>query len=124
MKQLDGYNVLIGIPEDYELNLRSDSNLNNSEIGYIHEYGSPATNLPERPFLEPGVEKANTENIKILKEGLVDILDLTGPKGFEIKEMFKEVGSNSVNEVQNKILELGMVKTGQLLNSITYIIED
>lgn len=124
LKHLDDYKVLIGIPEDYDLNIRNDSNLNNSDIGYIHEYGSPATNLPARPFLEPGVEDAEGENIRILNKQLKGILDLTGRKDNEIYNMFSDMGDNTVNEVQNRILDHGMVKTGQLLNSITYIIED
>ena len=45
--------VLVGIPHG---ETRSDSEMTNAQIGYIQETGSPAMNLPPRPFLAPGVE--------------------------------------------------------------------
>ena len=45
--------VLVGIPHG---EARPDSEMTNAQIGYIQETGSPAMNLPPRPFLAPGVE--------------------------------------------------------------------
>ena len=45
--------VLVGIPHG---EARPDSEMTNAQIGYIQETGSPAMNLPPRPFLVPGVE--------------------------------------------------------------------
>ena len=47
--------VLVGIPHG---ETRPDSEMTNAQIGYIQETGSPAMNLPPRPFLAPGVELA------------------------------------------------------------------
>lgn len=45
--------VLVGIPAGPA---REDGEpITNAELGYLHEYGSPATNLPARPALIPGV---------------------------------------------------------------------
>ena len=48
--------VLVGIPESE--NSRDDDAPNNATLGYIHEHGSPANNIPARPFLVPGVAEA------------------------------------------------------------------
>lgn len=48
--------VLVGIPESS--GEHEDSEISNAALGYIHNYGSPAANIPARPFLEPGVEEA------------------------------------------------------------------
>lgn len=52
--------VLVGIPDTTaERNQGEDSGpINNATLGYIHENGSPARNIPARPFLVPGVADA------------------------------------------------------------------
>jgi len=63
--------VLIGIPESEDARNASDegSPIGNAEIGYIQETGSPSNNLPARPFLVPGVEKALPDAVKRLQRG-------------------------------------------------------
>ena len=49
--------VLVGIPDT--TTERDDGEpVNNATLGYIHENGSPAKNIPARPFLVPGVADA------------------------------------------------------------------
>lgn len=47
--------VLVGVPDSTAGNRDDDAPLSNAEIGYIQEMGSPANNIPARPFLVPGV---------------------------------------------------------------------
>ncbi len=48
--------VLVGIPEDTSSRNDEESGpMTNAALGFIHEYGSPANNIPARPFLMPGV---------------------------------------------------------------------
>ena len=53
--------VLVGIPGDVPPR-RPDGTkrtpLTNPTIGYIQEFGSPAANIPARPFLRPGVNSS------------------------------------------------------------------
>lgn len=57
--------VLVGVPE--EKTARSTdpgdppSPMTNASLAYIHNYGSPAANIPARPFMEPGVEAVQKE---------------------------------------------------------------
>jgi hypothetical protein len=56
--ELVGKQVLIGIPDS--TTSRDDEvsqEMTNATLGFIHENGSPAANIPARPFLVPGVEK-------------------------------------------------------------------
>ncbi|HEX4268880.1 MAG TPA: hypothetical protein VHY36_13410 [Steroidobacteraceae bacterium] len=59
LRDLTGSQVLVGIPASTtERESEGGSDMTNSELGYIHEFGSPAANIPARPFLIPGVEKS------------------------------------------------------------------
>ncbi|WP_353164127.1 hypothetical protein [Acinetobacter guillouiae] len=45
--------VLVGIPHG---EARTDADgMTNAQLGYLHEKGSPAKNIPARPFLVPGI---------------------------------------------------------------------
>ena len=60
--------VLVGIQQADDAR-KEGGPIGNAEIGYIQEFGSPANNIPARPFLVPGVEKALPAAIKQLKRG-------------------------------------------------------
>lgn len=87
--------ILVGIPQ--EKNPRSDG-VTNSMIGYVHEFGSPAQNIPARPHLIPGVQAAlpeitNRLNAAVstaLKGGSADAVDI----------FFEQAGQMAVNSVR------------------------
>ena len=53
----------------------SETQINNATLGYIHEHGSPANNIPARPFLVPGVQNAQTKIESRLKKAANAALD-------------------------------------------------
>lgn len=53
--------VYVGIPGKAPEDIRQDGRPPNHILGYIHEYGSPSANIPPRPFLHPGVKRAQPE---------------------------------------------------------------
>jgi hypothetical protein len=65
---LVGKQVLIGIPESTTERDKADGAPTNATLGYIHENGSPAANIPARPFLIPGVESVEDEAVDKLKQ--------------------------------------------------------
>lgn len=75
--------LLIGIPAEHAgrkgdaaaAAAGESTPLNNAEIGYIQETGSPANNIPARPFLVPGVAKIEDKAVVRLKKGASDALD-------------------------------------------------
>ncbi|KAF1069149.1 MAG: hypothetical protein GAK45_01170 [Pseudomonas citronellolis] len=170
IQSLVGQEVLVGIPASQAE--RSDEEpgqpMNNAQLGYVHEYGSPARNIPARPFLEPGVteqqesignhlQKAakaafSGDNTKVQAElnaaGLVASsgarLKITSGE-FEplspstVRNRRKNRGTKSMRAAEKKYLELiangatpeqaqeeagiqPLINTGQLRNSLTYVI--
>jgi|SRR5215469_886760 len=75
IKRLANTTIMVGIPSDEEQphydesggqargkNKRDDNvPVNNATLGYIHETGAPAANIPARPFLSPGVRNSQRE---------------------------------------------------------------
>lgn len=64
IRELVGTQALIGVPEDTtqrDPGDGEDAGITNAALGYIHEFGSPEHNIPARPFLIPGVEKARAD---------------------------------------------------------------
>lgn len=74
IQQLASNEVLVGIPAS--TTERQDGEpINNATIGYIQETGSPANNLPARPFLVPGAQKALPQAEALMKKGAKSALD-------------------------------------------------
>ena len=69
-----GKMVLVGINES-DKTRDDDSPLDNAQLGYIHEFGEPAANIPARPWLVPGVDKVRATCAKILGRGMKESLD-------------------------------------------------
>ncbi len=62
VRDLTKSEILVGIPGENAGREPTPGeppgSITNVELGYIHEFGSPAQNIPARPFLIPGVEGA------------------------------------------------------------------
>ncbi|ODB39599.1 hypothetical protein A9L43_15985 [Pseudomonas mosselii] len=170
IQKLAGQEVLVGIPATEAE--RSDdgqgSSLNNAQIGYILNNGSPAQNIPERRFLEPGVEDQRasiTGHLQAAAKSALDgqsdkvdrslnaagLIASTGVRNklnsgefaplapSTIRNRHKSRGTASMRASEKRYLELiasgsspeqaqaeagiqPLVNTGQLRNSITYVI--
>ncbi len=61
--------VLVGVPSTTagRSGGKNVNAINNAQIGYIHEFGAPAANIPARPHLVPGVESIKPEMIRLLR---------------------------------------------------------
>jgi len=57
--------VLVGIPE--ENTDRQDGPATNALLGYVHEFGSPARNIPPRPWLIPGAQNGLPQALDLMK---------------------------------------------------------
>ena len=143
LKILTSREVYVGVPaEDTE---REDENGNkqgitNAALAYIHENGSPAANIEARPFLHPGI----TDAMPVINQLMRDTAELA-LKGHDPEPGFTHIGLTAVASIKKKIRsnippELGpktlearrrrgvyrthtLVDTGQLLNSITYVVK-
>jgi len=142
IQRLVGQEVLVGIPA--EKSHREDGEpVNNAQLGYIHEFGSPQANIPARPFLIPGVEAVEDRVAERLKNAATAAL--AGKKEVVDSELIG-VGLTAQAAVRHQItsgdhVELAprtlaarrkrgrtetdpLVDTGKLRNSINYVIRE
>jgi len=94
--------VYVGIPanspERVATTLVEHEKISNAALGYIHETGSPARNIPSRAFLRPGV--ANSRNQWLPK------IDAAGQKAMAGEDFMKELqaaGTIAARAVQKRI---------------------
>ena len=105
VKELTKSEVLIGIPDANAERTGDDGKtepITNAGIGYVMEFGSPAQNIPARPFLLPGVESMRDAAVERLK--IAGGKALSGQKSDIEKELTK-VGILGQNAVQAKITD-------------------
>lgn len=136
--------VLVGIPAENTFRKYDPENLQeptNAMLGYIHEYGSPANNIPARPFLIPGIAMAQ-EDIGTLLENSIR-MTLNG-RALDVDRALHRVGLLAQNAVRRRITEgpfiplrpatlarrrargregtSPLIDTTQLRSSITYVV--
>lgn len=139
---MGGKRVLIGIPAPE--NGRNDGAIGNAALGYVHERGSGVRNIPARPFLVPGVQAAEPLTLKTLKVTAQQML--TG-KSEAIDRGLNAAGLIAQSSVKRTLKagegfaplapatlaarrrkgfrgESPLIRTGQLLNSITYVVRE
>lgn len=132
--------VLIGIPGDGSP--RKDSKIGNAALGYIHENGSAARNIPARPFLIPGVRSVGDQAADVLKNAAKKAVtgESTIDKGLHAagmiaqnavkmrirnQEGFAPLANSTLRARKRKGKEgtKALIRTGQLINSIKYVIK-
>lgn len=90
--------VMVGIPSDSS-SRDDDSGVTNSELGYIHEFGAPEANIPARPFLMPGIEKAHDKAIEFLKVAAYNAIEGNAQKSEQGLEAAGMAALDSVTNV-------------------------
>ena len=139
IQNMAGKHVLVGIPADN--NARKDGPITNAALGYIHENGSAAHNIPPRPFLVPGMKVAAPKCADVLKgyakkavtgDATIDqglnaaglIAQASVKKRIVSQEGFTPLKAATLAARKRKGAkgEKALIRTGQLLNSITYVV--
>jgi hypothetical protein len=99
LKELGKDRVLVGVPESKAA--RDDPSANNAYLAAIHENGSAARGIPARPFLRPGVNKAQPQILKILEKACVDkIWDAVFERGDNSRRALSAIGIIAQNSVR------------------------
>lgn len=138
IKNMSNKSALVGIPGD-----QKHGKTSNSELGFIHEFGSDHAHIPARPFLLPGIKKEKNRILEVFKNNLPKVL-----AGEDAHITFNKVGIIARDSIKN-MLRNGpfaplaeatiaarrrsrtsgkagtkpLIDTGQLLNSINYVIK-
>ena len=97
---LTGKQVLIGIPDDHGDRKDGDA-ANNALIGYTMENGSAAQNIPARPHLVPGVQKAEKAAVAQLRKAADAALVGDTRKADQFLEAAGIIGANEVRGMIN-----------------------
>lgn len=132
--------VYVGIPSE-KTSRDDNSPIGNAALGYIHEYGAPENNLPARPFLVPGVKAVRAKLAAIFKKAgqraiegrTLDVERGLNAAGLVAQVAVKKVitdgippplseGTLEKRRARGVTRETPLIDTGQLLNSITYVI--
>lgn len=91
--------VLVGVPQD-ETDRKDGEEVTNSLIGYVHEHGDPAHNIPARPHLIPGIRDA--------RQGISDGMRKAGELALDgkpdaVERQLHRVGALARDSVKRKI---------------------
>jgi hypothetical protein len=65
--------VLVGVPEEGDA--RDEGTIGNASLAYIHDNGAPSVGIPARPFMKPGIAKAQDTINRHLKAAVKASLD-------------------------------------------------
>ena len=96
MRKLAKTRLLIGIPGEGDPH--PDSTFGNVSRGYVFEFGSPATNMPARPHIVPGVEDALPEITARMEAAALAALD-----GGDPRPAMMAAGQAGVNSIRAQI---------------------
>ena len=132
--------VLVGVPHE-GANRKETGPMNNATIAYIQDNGSPAANIPARPFMRPGIKAVQPKVVEALRAGALAALhgEATG-----VDRALNVAGLTAQSSIRGTINagiapplaartlaarrargrtgEKPLVDTGQLRNSINYIV--
>ncbi len=134
--------VMVGIPASRD-SREDGSPISNAEIGYIQEFGAPEANIPPRPFLVPGVESAQDQIVSRLRragaaatrndqtgvEQQLNAAGITGQTAVRVQmtdgdfEPLK-AATLAARRSRGRTGTHPLIDTGQLRNSITYVLRD
>lgn len=74
INELTRKDVLVGVPEA-DAERKDDDPINNATLAYIHDNGSPAANIPARPFMRPGIAAVEEKIASRLKRAANAAID-------------------------------------------------
>jgi hypothetical protein len=97
LKFLGDLRVLVGVPESKAA--RDNPSLNNAYLAAIHENGSAVRGIPPRPFLIPGIRKAQPQVVKILEQACFDAVVQTDYKPRRAIDAAGLAAENSVKKM-------------------------
>ena len=151
LRALSRRRVLVGVPAAN--NQRTDGKIGNAALAYIHNYGAPEANIPARPFMEPGIEDAQPAiktafeyATRAALQGNVEKvdanLDIAGTKAVNAihariqagippplkpatvaARRRRSKGSAYRRKATSASDTTPLIDTGELLKSITYVVE-
>ena len=146
IRKIAANRVLVGIPSEKtarrgEKGFDEQGLINNAALGFIHENGSAAQNIPERPFLIPGVRGIQDDIAKRFEafakarlagdaagaEKQLHIIGLMGQNAVRAKITdgpFTALSERTLaaRRARGRTGTKPLIDTGQLRNSVSYVV--
>ena len=125
--------VKVGLPASVGAKMHDESDLSVAAIGAIHEFGSPARNIPERSFIRTTVQEEQNNIKKLFKkeaeklmDGEQDVDGMLGIVGAYISAKIKKkitdikTPPNAEATVEAKGSSNPLIDSGQMRQSVTW----
>jgi hypothetical protein len=125
--------VRVGLPDAPHA---GDADLTLAQLGMIHEYGAPAAHIPERPFLRPALRNGQpqlarasgkllfeVQNGTLTKFAALSRLGLLGVRLVQENIVHGEFTPLKPATIKRKGSSKPLIDTGQMMQSVTYAIE-
>lgn len=141
VRSLAKRDVLVGIPGDGTDRRDTGAAMDNATLGYIHEFGAPGANIPARPFLIPGVASVKRKTSDRMGRGMnaaligdfaecdrqmhaAGLIAQNAVKGLINSGIAPALSPRtlSARRARGRTGEVSLIDTGQLRNSITYVV--
>lgn len=90
--------VLIGIPGDGE---QREGEVSNALLGYVHEYGNPAQNIPARPFLRPAADQVKGQVVEMFAQAARAVMDGKSEAANKSLNAAGQLGVNTAKAIMN-----------------------
>ena len=138
---IDKKRIMVGIPSD-EIT-RNAEEINNAELGYIHEFGAPEANIPARPFLIPAIMKLMPYVTKQLencgRDAIAGKIEYVSARfeviGMKARDAVKARINSNIQPALSAVTLANrrargvtrtntLVDTGQMRNSVNYVVRD
>jgi hypothetical protein len=113
LKVLADKRVLVGVTED--TSDRPDGKLTNAFLAYIHDNGAPSRGIPARPFMKPGIAKAQGRINREMRLAAKSFIDGNASEGTLALHRAGMVAQNSIRMVISKGEGFSPLKRGTLL---------
>lgn len=127
--------LLVGVPQEKAEREGNSEPITNAELMFIHTNGSPIKNIPKRPTIEPTIDENKERISEMFKKTVNKILsnkedgraDLEKIGLWTVNKIKAKFGSDDlIPNAPSTIAQKGdnnpLIDTGQLRNSITYVI--
>lgn len=132
LESMKNFDLLVGVPQDEAE--REEGEITNAQLMFIHSEGSPVRNIPPRPVIDITLKEEKEKINQKFKKALNVILNGGNPSveleklGIYITNKIKaKFGSEDLAPLQPSTIKAKgsdrpLIDTGQLRNSITYVV--
>ena len=136
LKEFREHIIKVGLPESVGGAQHSDSGLTVAQLGAVHEFGVPEKGIPKRSFIREPIINEQKKINNFIKTRFSEVannsmtsktaLAQIGQLGMDIcKKAFRKNDweANSKKTVELKGSSRPLIDSGQLSQSITYVVE-